>query len=600
MKKLFVIAMLLMLVPFAYSYRLIDSETFASYTAWAYGGNTTDFIRDSGGKWNCSNSAYYPDCADPFGGDDYAPSVGGYNIGVEGTNQYLSMYSLGGDCLDGDGQVDFWDVGLTWRHANSSNLSTFGGASRHILQYRMKVIQGTIYNMSACGSAGQKYYSLFKLATTINGTAIAWTGLGGTSLCSPYSDSCFNGYRSQSSSSVMIPPKDYCNVSDGNWHDVKEIYYVNASYYLTRWETYIDDNFCKNYSTSVNKGATNQFFFYSPAANSKIQVRGTFSVYYDNIALYEANESENFMGLPLSDTFSTTCDTVTLPYYLQETFNGYLNVCNWTTSFDYFTIDKLSVPSSNSYYYTEKQFPVLTDVAANYVTVKFDLNLVDTSGSNWDMRLYDSTGANVINLFSQSTNLYYNENGIGKVFASSVSGANTYAIIIDFVNDRYDLYVNGAKVISSARYVSSMYNLHNLNAIKFASTHVGFTLDNVQIYSSDIIGNPIVGDTGIVINTNLDNSTMFCGLIYKHSGAACSVDSQCPSGLCLPNGKCSQFKAGYCDETGQVRGNSCYLNAVSKCALSSTANWMLDHFLYVLVIVVFLIAYLYFKLANRR
>lgn len=599
MKQLFVIAIVLLLIPFAYSYRLIDSETFASYTAWAYGGTAEDFITDSAGKWNCSDSAYYPDCADPFGGDDYASNVGGYNIGVEGTNQYLLMYSLGGDCLDGDGFVDYWDVGLQWRHANSSNLSTFGGASRHIIQYKMKVIQGTIYNMSACGSAGQKYHSIFKLATVVNSTSLAWTGLGGTSLCSPYSDSCFNGFRSQSLGSIMIPPNDYCDVSDGNWHDVKVIYYVNSSYYLTRWETYIDDNLCTNYSTSASKGATGQFFFYSPPANSRISTTGTFSVYYDNIALYEANESEGFTGLALSDTFSTTCDAATNPYYLKESFNGYLSVCNWTTSFDYFTIDKLTVPSSNAYYYAENNFQIATDIASNYAVIKFDLNLVDTSGSNWDMRLYDNTGMNFINLFSQSNNLYYNENGLGKVFASGVSGVDTYALIIDFVNDRYDLYENGGKVITGARYVSAMYNLHNMNTIKFQSTRIGFTLDNVQIYASDATGNPITGDTGVIFPT-ANNETMMCGLVYRHSGAACSFDSQCPSGDCLPNGKCSQFKSGYCDETGQVRGGYCYLGAVAKCTLSTTAGIMLDNFLYVLVIIVFLIIFLYIKLAMRK
>ena len=609
MKLSFAILLIILCMPFALSYRLVDSETFSPYTPWAFGGSSERFINESFGKWNCSETAWYPECANPFGGDDFASGVGAFNIGYESGNNYLAEFATNGDCTDGDGQIDYWKIGLNWNHANTSTLSSFPNGSRFIMQYRIRVIQGGT-GMGVCGNAGDSYFSRFQTANIVNTSRNLVTGVGGNAQCSPYSDACFNGLRNMWDTTRMQPTNHYCNVSDGAWHDVKLVYYVNASYFLTRWASYIDNVVCEDYNVSINKGAATHFFVNNPGVGGdKIQTTGVFSTYWDNLALYEANESENFLGLDLVENASSTCDSVSLPYYLKESFNGQLSQCNWTTSFDYTFAGSLDITELVGYWYAQKDFTspfdgtVLSSANSRYVSMTYTFKITNVmSGMNTELRLYDNSGVNLVHLFTLDNDLYVNENGVASVVYNNLNLGQTYSIkvVIDLQGNTYDVYVDGTLVGNDKRFVNQFYDADNVFSVKISSNAIAYTIDNLYIFTSDSTGNAVIGNTAqqVAAATALDNETLFCNLFYKAT-PACVNNTQCSTGACI-RGHCASFDYNYCDENGYTRGQKCMFGAVTSCAFSSVTSIIFDNFLWVLIFIAILVVVVYLKILLTR
>lgn len=636
---------LLCIAP-AFAYRLIDSETFETYTNWAQGGTTTSFFAESADKWNCTDSAYYlTACVNPFGGDDYALALGqlgGFNIGVDGNNNYMLTYALNGDCMDGDSNPDYIKVQLDWLHTNGSNLSQFTGGSRHIMQYKLKVLN-TATGMNACGSTGLSYYGgIFTLnVLSFNGSNEYIGSRMGNLICSaPNStDVCFNSLKTlySSGTSRMLPSTGTaCIVDDGNWHDVKVIIKVNSTYHLTNWTTYIDDIACESRAPNSAKSATTKIFA-TASTPFRVEATGNYSIYVDDLALFEANESDNFTGIALDypecddgidndgdgfidyggdpsctnvvddteapfDYSSTTCDSYTPPTYLKESFNTYLNGCGWFTTHNILPVNgALNVSSSQTPYVQSKALSAdLTSSMSRYATLKYDLRVASVATDNFiDIRLYDVDYVNfwIFYLGGSPLTIYTTKAGVDTVVTTiSYNTTYTFKVIVDLQTRTYDAYLNSSQIANDYQFMDSYAAIDDLYFFKLASTESSFQLDNILIYSSDSTGAILSSSNPI---TQVDNGTQMCGLFYKTT-SSCSVDSDCATNDCLPTGRCNRFDMGYCDEKGMVRGNKCILGAVVGCAAKNTTDIILDNLLYVLAFAIILIAVAYLIIVTRR
>jgi len=74
---------------------------------------------------------------------------------------------------------------------------------------------------------------------------------------------------------------------------------------------------------------------------------------------------------------------------------------------------------------------------------------------------------------------------------------------------------------------------------------------------------------------------LLCGM----ERISCSVDDDCSTGRCDDAGHCSNFNWTLCDESGMDRGNRCFVKYTGRGTLEGGTNWILDNFLYVLMII---------------
>lgn len=74
---------------------------------------------------------------------------------------------------------------------------------------------------------------------------------------------------------------------------------------------------------------------------------------------------------------------------------------------------------------------------------------------------------------------------------------------------------------------------------------------------------------------------LFCGM----ERISCSVDADCSTDRCDDAGHCSNFNWSLCDESGMDRGNRCFVKYTGGGVIKNGTNWLLDNFLYVMVIV---------------
>ena len=305
---------------------------------------------------------------------------------------------------------------------------------------------------------------------------------------------------------------------------------------------------------------------------------------------------------PTGNCSSITCTTWESPYALREEFNGYINFCDWVTSENLCHAGYLSREQTDDYYTIFKLVDLVEDSVTRYVTVAFDIKPDDiATNGKVSISLTDSDGQKFIQLLiSENGTMYNNEEGnaILKYSNMSTTLSKTVNLHIDFTDDNYDLWYDGSKVASNLAFVDSFLNIENLYGVRVSSIVAGFELDNLEVYASDQNNNLAIVDIDpdvVVVDENLK----MCGLFHV-SRPSCSVDSDCETGHCSPDGHCNSFDMTYCDENGYTRGNKCYLAGITSCILESTTDIILDNFLLflVLIIIIVLLAYVFFAFSG--
>jgi len=303
------------------------------------------------------------------------------------------------------------------------------------------------------------------------------------------------------------------------------------------------------------------------------------------------------------DFADTVCDTWELPYYLVESFNGKLSECGWSVSdSDIYSDGVFELTDNVGFWSAEKDTDLAEEDNTRYVVLSFDLNVINIShyGSTITFRMYDDTDYNFFTVFFRDTGewLYYNDGGIGKVAGNVTLNISTpYKFVIDLVDDDYDIYMNGTKVVTGSNFASEFANVQNINHFKFQSNDANYELDNVKIYASDSTGTPLLPDEDIGVTPNADLS--MCGLFWRNP-TTCTNDSDCITNECLPSHKCSSFDWGYCDEHHKVRNNMCVLGGITSCVLSSTGDLILSQFWLFLILLIIIMFTVYLVLTLRK
>jgi hypothetical protein len=291
------VLMVVALIASVSAYRLIGGETFQSYTAWGDGGNETIFFGQSGGVWNCTDSIAYPYCVRDgtvYGTD----GTGDINIGKEFSgNKYLNILSIGGDCT----KPSYKDVGLDWYSGNSTRFDAWSEGQTYIIRFSYKAVYAD--NLTGCGGNIYRYRSWldFSRANIMGSNTYLRMGQGGTNLCSPAVQECWEGFRvwHDTSTNYFQPTNQYIDINDGNWHEIKAVYKINSTRSPYNQTVYVDNVQMWTNSSTVVFSSTDRMF----AQPMHFKSFGAFSYYLDNLSLWEANASENFTGdIPLETT----------------------------------------------------------------------------------------------------------------------------------------------------------------------------------------------------------------------------------------------------------------------------------------------------------
>jgi len=302
------------------------------------------------------------------------------------------------------------------------------------------------------------------------------------------------------------------------------------------------------------------------------------------------------------DEVSTVCTTPESPYYLEEYFNGFINLCDWSTSHNIYANGELHLTQSIPFYYAQKSmFGTIDDDNTRYATMQFDLKIVNiTTGNTLPFRVYDEESTNFLTaFFDSSQGLYYDDDGTGTLAQSNIPLNEwfRYKFIIDLRDDTFDIVFNESTIVSNAGFTDAFYNIETIEYIKFSSSTAEYYLDNLVVYGSGETGEPQTPDIDVPTDV-VDDTKSFCNL-FSSETSYCTTDDDCDSGDCLPNGKCNSFDMTYCDENGHKRGNKCMVAGVMSCTLESTADLILDNFLLFLVLLILIIGVVYFVLTLK-
>ena len=109
----------------------------------------------------------------------------------------------------------------------------------------------------------------------------------------------------------------------------------------------------------------------------------------------------------------------------------------------------------------------------------------------------------------------------------------------------------------------------------------GVQIQDFQIY---------IDPTGINVTdyvTDRGCQDMLSGIwLCNVNNISCTNNSQCPSDMCSALGYCSSFNYSWCDATNRPRNQRCVISATFGGAMSWIADWMLDNFFWLLVIII--------------
>ena len=236
---------------------------------------------------------------------------------------------------------------------------------------------------------------------------------------------------------------------------------------------------------------------------------------------------------------------------------------------------------------------------SRYATFSFDITTKTYDPTSAVMiELYDSTSTEVVSLLLSNGILYNRVDGNYEVLYSLQEDWNTHVQInIDLTEDTFDFYISDIKMSSGNKLSNSNKNYNDISGILIFSVDYAYILDNLKIYSSDQ-NNIAVIVSPETIPTYVSNTTRWCGNVFRTT-PVCSADSDCDSGQCMANGKCSSFNMKYCDLHGMERGNMCLISAYTTCALTGAKNVVFNNFIYVLIVILFLVGLTYLSVMLR-
>jgi hypothetical protein len=300
---------------------------------------------------------------------------------------------------------------------------------------------------------------------------------------------------------------------------------------------------------------------------------------------------------------TTNCTSWSKPYYLQEEFVGDLSQCDWAVNEEVCYLGKILRVQADDYYTIFKLTDLLEYDKSRYFTVSFDIKPADIDTDGWvGLSLYDYDYVRYINvLFGDNGRLYNNEEGnaVERYTNISTSELKNVKLHVDLVEDEFDVYYGGSKILSDLQFTNGFYNMETLYGVRVTSSEAGYEFQNLSIYGSDQNNNPLIPDEDEPASETIDPTKSWCSL-FTNQDITCSSDSDCVFGKCQPHGICSKFDFTYCDDNGYTRGNMCMVSGMTTCVLESLGDIILENFFLFLIFLVLLMLIVYAMIMFRK
>lgn len=381
-----------------------------------------------------------------------------------------------------------------------------------------------------------------------------------------------------------------------------DFYHPNARYDFY----YRSPRFTTNYSWLYSNTQFNFLTAETYINNITLQVSGDPANQYaqHNAPVYMYLQKIDAKGVYDQTTNPTECTTYTAPYILRENFQGCLGDCGWTTIPNSLCVDgTLSVQTSDSIGISKFTTP-LTKTTSRYSTLNFNIQPVNTEyGGGFSIQVYDDTPENIVYLLiadgGGSPVIYNLVDGNYLPIAVLSYGLETNVqVLLDLGTDTFSLYIDSALISSGNKFVNTFKSYDNIYAVSMISSNFGFIFDDLSFYTSTVSNTPSVINLNPPPSKAQNTSYSMCGYINKNP-SSCIDDSDCLTGICQPNSKCSTFDYTYCDENGMNRGNGCFLSAMAKCGLNNTKDAIFNNFLLFAVFLILVMVITYFAIMMR-
>jgi hypothetical protein len=216
----------------------------------------------------------------------------------------------------------------------------------------------------------------------------------------------------------------------------------------------------------------------------------------------------------------------------------------------------------------------------NYTTARYYFNVIDDNGidiflvqksttqTNIILTLKDYTSkARISNAHVTMTNSYS-----GESYTGFTATDGTFSQKVNLGNSvwQWEIQKDGYLSLIEANYVvegiTNSYTSFLLSSSEFP-TNASYTTDrNCQDQIKGI---------------------WLCGMRNQH----CTSNNDCISGYCNPSKSCSSFNYTWCDDHLRPRNQRCIFVATFNGFMSATADWMLNNFFWLLVIIVLVLGF---------
>lgn len=244
---------------------LIQKETFENYSTTSP--NSTLFFNESNGAWNCTDLSDYPDCSQAVVGADNDDTSTYYQIIREDGNTYLRLNSY---TQDND---DYRWVDLTY------NFSNFSTTQNLTLMYDARYTLTNPFGSTYWGNS--LYYSMAYTSLIANTHFI---GISGN--VNAITESSYMSIRDKFNGLLVnaTPHTSDCDVSDGNWHNIRLFFEKNATNNYQEYQNttvFIDGVQCSEHKINLAFGDSMHYGYLL------LRAMGDHQMDIDNIQIFE-------------------------------------------------------------------------------------------------------------------------------------------------------------------------------------------------------------------------------------------------------------------------------------------------------------------------
>jgi hypothetical protein len=250
-----------------------------------------------------------------------------------------------------------------------------------------------------------------------------------------------------------------------------------------------------------------------------------------------------------------------------------------------------TVPTSQSYTVTFSKDGYFEKVGTATPTVtRIQVPLEPTTDANGE-----AVTTLTIQILDSKTNLPIS-GAIGSAL-NTITGETKYAISDVNGNAFITKMFTGQQLLLGASKDNYVTNNAYIDVAGFEQKTV-----TIKLTKKNAIGQTIGNDRGCV--DTIEGVILCSPLNISLTGDKCVSNSDCLTDECVPHlgavGTCANFNWSLCDRDNRQRNDACFRSYIAGETADGITNWMLDNFLYVLMMFVFLMVFVIIMASFRR